>query len=262
MKVKKDSFGREKKNVIFQRLLSTSAHPGYRGPPTPYVSQYFHGFRNERVIIDLERTLSLTRIARNAIGSIIRGKGHLLLVNTNPFLNHIIERTAKKTNQSYVNSKWIGGFLTNWKHMKHQKRFKDFSAQQGSPRFLKMQKDFQGLVTRQIPDRSIVLNARKDSVAIIEADRLEIPIVSLVDSTPPKELQELITYPIPVNNDSIQFADLFCELVTKTVIYSKKVRKLPQKARVLAERVEAEHTIVAGCRPFKARKKFLAFNLI
>lgn len=215
----------------------------------------------------MERTLSLTRIARNAIGSIIREKGHLLLVNTNPFFNHIIERTARKTNQSYVNSKWIGGFLTNWKHTKHQKRFKDFSAQQGrrqlrpkggvgSPRFLKMQKDFQGLVTRQIPDRLIVLNARKDSVAIIEADRLEIPIVSLVDSTLPKELQELITYPIPVNNDSIQFADLFCKLVTKTVIYPKKVRKLPKKARVLAERVEAEHTIVAsgGSRP-AARKK-------
>lgn len=123
-----------------------------------------------RAIIDLERTPLLTKIARNVIGSITREKGHLSLVNTNPFFNHIIERTAKKTDQSYVNSKRIGGFSTNWKHMKHKKRFKYLSAQQRSPRFLKMQKYFQGLMTRKIPDRLVVPNAHKDFIATPEAN--------------------------------------------------------------------------------------------
>nr|YP_009277457.1 ribosomal protein S2 [Psilotum nudum]AOH05927.1 ribosomal protein S2 [Psilotum nudum] len=222
-------YSKEEKEVIFQRLPSTSAHLGYRRPPTPYYEKYSCGFRNKRAIIDSERTLLFTKIACDVIRSIIRGEGHSLLVNTDPFPNHIIERMAKKTNQSHVSYKWIGGFSTNWKHMNHGKRLEDLSAQHPSPRSLKMRKS--GLMTRQIPDRLVILNAHRDFLAILEANRLQIPIVSLVDSTLPKRLHKLITYPIPVNNDSIQFADPFCKSITKTVIHLKRAHKLAKKAQ-------------------------------
>lgn len=178
----------------------------------------------------MEKTLLFLKIACNVIGSIIRKEGHLLLVNTDPLCDDTMKRMARRTNQSYINSKWIGGFLTNWEHMKHEERFKYSSTWHSSPRFLKMQRYFEGLITRQIPDGLVILNARRDFIAIFEANRLRIPIVSLVDSTPPEGLHRLVTHPIPVNNDSVWFTNLFCQLVTKTVIHSKKARELGEKA--------------------------------
>ncbi len=141
---------------------------------------------------------------------------------------------AKKTNQSYINHKWIGGFLTNWKHMKNvQKHFQDFSAHSNlkdastsSPfnsfsHFRKMQKCFEGIVTHDIPDCLVIINANQNSMAILEVDQLQIPIISLVDSNIPNKLQKLITYPILVNDDSIQFVYLFCNLITKIIILSQ-----------------------------------------
>jgi UTP--glucose-1-phosphate uridylyltransferase len=185
-------------------------------------------------IINLEKTLICLRKACNLIEFIIRAKGHFLLVNTNLEYNKIIQQMAKKTNQSYINHKWIGGFLTNWKHMKNvQKHFQDFSAHSNLkdastsspfnsfPRFRKMQKCFEGIVTHNIPNCLVIINANKNSMAILEADQLQIPIVSLVDSNIPKKLHKLITCPIPLNDDSIQFVYLFCNLITKTTILSQ-----------------------------------------
>jgi small subunit ribosomal protein S2 len=145
-----------------------------------------------------------------------------------------IQLLAEKTNQSYINHKWIGGFLTNWKHMKNvQKHFQDFSAHFNLkdtstsspfnffPHFRKMQKCFEGIVTHDTLDYLVIINANKNSMAILEADQLQIPIVSLVDFNIPNRLQKLIIYPIPVNDDFTQFVYLFYNLITKTVIFSQ-----------------------------------------
>ncbi|KAH9548862.1 hypothetical protein CY35_11G108800 [Sphagnum magellanicum] len=87
-----------------------------------------------------------------------------------------------------------------------------FSPFNSFPRFRKMQKYC-----------LVRINANKNSMAMLEADRLQIPIVSLVDSNIPNKLQKSITYPILVNDDSIQFVYLFCNLITKTIILSQSV---------------------------------------
>lgn len=91
-------YSRKVVKVIFQRLPSTSAHLGYRRPPTPYYKRYSYGFRHGRAIIDLEKTLLFLKIACNVIGSIICKEGHSLLVNTDPLYNNIMKRIAKRTN--------------------------------------------------------------------------------------------------------------------------------------------------------------------
>jgi small subunit ribosomal protein S2 len=134
---------------------------------------------------------------------IIRAKGHFLLVNINLEYNKLIQQMAKKTNQSYINHKWIGGFLTNWKHMKNvQKHFQDFSTHSNLkdastsspfnyfPCFGKMQKCFEGIMTHNIPNFLVIINENKNSMAILEADQLQILIVSLVDSNIPNRLQK------------------------------------------------------------------------
>ena len=191
--------------LIIQKLLSTNAYLGHRIPTSDFQG-YLYGFRNEMAIINLEKTLICLRRACNLIEFIIRAKGHFLLVNTNPEYNKIIKQMAKKTNQSYINHKWIGGFLTNRKHMKN------------------VQKHF-------IPDCLVIMNANKNSMAILEANQLQIPIVSLVDSNISNRLQKLITYPIPVNDDSIKLVYLFCNLIAKTVILAKRSQKLRVKVK-------------------------------
>nr|WIA66360.1 ribosomal protein S2 [Apopellia endiviifolia]WIA66401.1 ribosomal protein S2 [Apopellia endiviifolia]WKW95122.1 ribosomal protein S2 [Apopellia endiviifolia] len=215
-------------SLVIQKLPSTNAYLGHRIPTSDFQG-YLYGFRNEMAIIDLEKTLICLRRACNSIGSIISAKGHSSSVNTNLEYNGIIQQMAKKTNQSYLYHKWIGGFLTNWKHMKRvQKHFQDFSAHPDAfspfdyfPRFRKMQKCFEGIVTHNIPDCSVIINANRNSMAILEANQLQIPIVALVDSNIPNRLHKLITYPVPVN-DSIKFVYLFRNLITKTVILSKR----------------------------------------
>nr|YP_010890614.1 ribosomal protein S2 [Lycopodium japonicum]WJK71473.1 ribosomal protein S2 [Lycopodium japonicum] len=234
-------------SLVLQKLLSTNAYLGHRIPTSDFQG-YLYGFRNEMAIIDLEKTLICSQKACKLVASIIRSKeSHLLLVNiNNPVYNKIIQQTAKRTNQSYINDKWIGGVLTNWEHMEDvQQHFQDLSEDPefqdaftsslfSLPRFRKMQNCFEGIMTHCIPNCLVIMNANLNSMAILEADKLQIPIISLVDSNIPNRLHELITYPIPVNDDSIQFVYLFCNLITETVILSQTQRT--QKSEPLSRK--------------------------
>lgn len=243
------------KLLIIQKLLKAKAHLGYGHE---YVSSrgrsLVFGYRNNIAIFDLEKTLICLRRACNLIDFIIQSKGHLLFVNTNPEYNTIIQETATRTNQSFINYKWIGGFLTNWNHMQSvQKHFQDFSASsfdnmndlsnsfsssltydliRSVPRFTKMQKCFEGCLSKNKvaernnqPDCIILFNAKKSSTAILEANLLQIPIISIVDSNIPNHLHKLITYPIPGNGDSLQFVYLICNCFLKTILWSQAINR-------------------------------------
>jgi small subunit ribosomal protein S2 len=241
------------------KLFNTNAHLGYR-TATSNFQPYLYGFRNKIAIIDLDNTLFSLRRVCSIIQIIIRSKGHLLFVNTNPDLNSIVRQTAERTGQSFINHKWIGGLLTNWNHMQNVHRhFKMFSKEhsqqansnknnyygensqtmftmqnaqlsspsfqprpivnelQSFPRYQKMQKCFEGIVTQERPDCIIVFNANQNQKAIEEANRLQIPIICLVDSNVSNNLQNKITYPIPANADSLQFIYLLCNSILKSV---------------------------------------------
>ena len=117
-----------RKQLIMQKLINTRAHLGFRTAYSDF-QPYLYGFRNEMAIINLDITLTCIRRACNAIDLIMRSKGNLLIVNTNMEYNKLVRQTAKQTNQSYINYKWIGGLLTNWSHMQNvQQHFQDFAS--------------------------------------------------------------------------------------------------------------------------------------
>jgi small subunit ribosomal protein S2 len=215
------------------------------------------GFREKSPILDLDNTIVSLRRSCHLIQLIIQANGHILFVNTNPRFNKIVQQTAKESQQSYINHKWIGGFLTNWNQMQNvQRRFEETTkfSQKGpkarreiknqnadasrlgakraqsiellrmAPRFKKMQKCFEGTIDsyKKIPDCLVVLNAMQNSTAIYEAHLNQIPIISLVDANVPSDLYKLITYPIPANYESAQFVYLFCNSLLKTFLYSQK----------------------------------------
>nr|UYK51788.1 ribosomal protein S2 [Paphiopedilum micranthum] len=186
-------------SIVCQKLLSTNAHLGRR-VAAHHFKVYICGSRNGIAILDSDKTLICLRNAFHFIGSPIRQKGRsFFFKNKNLFLSEIMEEMASCINDS----QWrIGAFLTS------------------SPKKIRSRKKKINDGSNQQPDCVVLLDADIKSSVILEADRSQIPIASLVDSTIPLGSYQRITYPIPANAP-IQFVYLFRHSITKTVILER-----------------------------------------
>ncbi|KGN62263.1 UTP--glucose-1-phosphate uridylyltransferase isoform X2 [Cucumis sativus] len=194
-------------SILIQKLLCTNAHVGRR-VATHHFKLYTYGFRNRMAIIDSDKTLICMRHALNFIGSLVRLKGRFMFVNTNWLFDEIIEEMTKKIGcyRPSDNALWkMSGILTN----------------SGSPKKFRSRRKKLFFGPTQPPDCLVVIDTERKSSVILEADRLQIPIVGLVNSSMPLEIYKKIAYPIPAN-DSVQFIYLFCNLITKTFLYEQK----------------------------------------
>uniref|UniRef100_A0A2P2ILI8 Utp-glucose-1-phosphate uridylyltransferase n=2 Tax=Rhizophora mucronata TaxID=61149 RepID=A0A2P2ILI8_RHIMU len=197
-------------SVLIQKLLSTNAHIG-RQVATHHFKLFTYGLRNRQVVIDSDKTLICLRNAANFIAHLAREKNsRFLFVNTNPLFDEIVEQMTKKigTYSPRDNVMWrMSGFLTN-----------SFSPKKFRSRNKKV-----CFGPIQLPDCVVVLDTARKSSVILEADRLQVPIVALVDSSMPWEYYKKIAYPVPAN-DSAQFVYLFCNIITKTILLEQKKR--------------------------------------
>lgn len=191
-------------SVVIQKLLSTNAHLGRRVAANHF-KIYSCGTRNAMTIIDSDKTLICLRNACNFIGNLVRVNGRLLFVNTNTLFDEIIEQMTKTIGIKNDTSWRLGGFLTN----------------SSSPRKFRGRNKKLNLTSLRAPDCVVIFDTERKSSVIVEANRLQIPIVGLVDSSMPWETYKKITYPVPAN-DSVQFVYLFCNLITKTILYEQK----------------------------------------
>lgn len=203
-------------SAVIQKLLSTNAHLGRRVAENHF-KIYTYGARNGTTIIDSDKTLVCLRSACNFIGNLARENGKFLFVNTNPLVDEIIEQMIKSTGCRNDNSWRLGGFLTNsLSPKKFTSRNKKFNLTSVNP-----------------PDCVVIFDTERKSSVILEASKLQIPIVGLVDPSMPLETYKKITYPVPAN-DSVQFVYLFCNLITKTIQYEKK-KLAAAKGKVVKE---------------------------
>nr|YP_010593411.1 ribosomal protein S2 [Luzula sylvatica]WAI96490.1 ribosomal protein S2 [Luzula sylvatica] len=189
-------------SLVLTQLLYTNAHPGHR-VIAHHFKVYISGSRNGIAILDSDKTLICLRNALRFMEYIIRQKGSSFFFNTNNvFLCQIIQEMLARINDR----QWrVGAFFTS-----------SFS----SPNQIRSRKSKINMGSKAQPDCLVILDADRKSSIIQEADRKQIPIVSLVDSTTTKAFYQRITYPIPANN-SIQFLYLFCHLITKTVMLER-----------------------------------------
>ncbi|KAJ8763171.1 hypothetical protein K2173_025556 [Erythroxylum novogranatense] len=197
-------------SVVIQKLLRTNAHIG-RHVAEHHFKLYTYGLRNGQAIIDSDKTLVCLRSAANFIAHLAREKNaRFLFVNTNPLYDEIVEQMTKRigTYSPRDNTMWkMGGFLTNsFSPKKFRSRNKKVCFGPIHP-----------------PDCVVVLDTERKSSVILEADRLQVPIVALVDSSMPLEYYKRIAYPVPAN-DSVEFVYLFCNLITKTILLEQKKR--------------------------------------
>jgi small subunit ribosomal protein S2 len=205
------------KKEIAKQYIKASVHYGHRPKEwnpkmAPYILYEKYGYH----IFDLVKTSKLLKLAGNVLEKKAEKNGKFLFVGTNKLSSSIIAKQAKRTNNFYINYRWLGGLLTNWSTI--QKRIerlkfleeqelngnfetlskKDYSAQRKE--MDKLKRLFNGIKEMtSLPDAVIFTSQLKDSLAIQECLRLGIPTICIVDTNCNPDL---IPYPIPANDDS------------------------------------------------------------
>jgi small subunit ribosomal protein S2 len=215
-----------------RQLLEAGVHFGHQTHRwNPKMAPFIYGARNGIHIIDLAQTVPLFHRALVAVRDIVAGGGRVLFVGTKRQAQEPIAEAAKTSAQYYINSRWLGGTLTNWKtisnsikRLRHLDDLSSKGAQGYSKReFLNLTrerdkldqalggiKDMGGL-----PDIMFVIDTNKEAIAIKEANRLGLPVVAILDSNcDPKG----VAYPIPGNDDAGRAISLYCDLISRAAI--------------------------------------------
>jgi len=216
-----------------RQLLEAGVHFGHQSHRwNPKMSEYIFGTRNNIHIIDLTLSVPMMHRALQAISDTVAQGGRILFVGTKRQAQDAIAEAAKRSAQYYVNSRWLGGTLTNWKTVSNSiKRLRALEEMLGSneaqgytkkerltlqrerdklDRALGGIKDMGGL-----PDLVFVIDTNKEDIAIKEAQRLGVPVAAIVDTNCDPDG---ITYVVPGNDDASRAITLYCDLAAKAAI--------------------------------------------
>jgi len=215
--------------VSMQALLDAGAHFGHQTHRwNPKMKPYIFGERNGVHIIDLSQTVPLFARALDFIGSTVAAGGKVLFVGTKRQAQDPIAEAARQSGQHFVNHRWLGGMLTNWKTISGSiKRFKSLEEQlSGDTHGLtknellqltrerdKLEQSLGGIRDMGgIPDVMFVIDANKEELAIKEANTLGIPVVAILDSN---VSPDGIAFPIPANDDASRAIRLYCDAIAE-----------------------------------------------
>lgn len=219
-------------SFTMRQLLEAGVHFGHHTRRwNPKMEPYIFGTRNGIHVLDLRQTVPMLHASLQAVRDIVAGGGRVLFVGTKRQASDQITEAAKRCGQYYINHRWLGGMLTNWRTITASiKRLKELDElladtdvgltkkellmrtreRDKLERALGGIKDMGGL-----PDIIIVIDTNKEAIAVKEAQKLNIPVVAVLDSNcDPKG----ITYPIPGNDDAIRSIALYCSLFSDAVL--------------------------------------------
>lgn len=216
-----------------RQLLEAGVHFGHQSHRwNPKMADYIFGARNNIHIIDLAQTVPLLHRALQAVSDTVAKGGRVLFVGTKRQAQDGVAEAAKRSAQYFVNSRWLGGTLTNWKTVSGSiKRLRQLDEMLGSGEGNQYTKKERLTLTRErdkldrslggikdmggLPDLIFVIDTNKEDIAIQEANRLNIPVAAIVDTNcDPKG----ISYVVPGNDDAGRAISLYCDLVARAVI--------------------------------------------
>src|SRR3954468_8498629 len=220
-------------DFTMRQLLEAGVHFGHQSHRwNPKMADYIFGARNNIHIIDLAQTVPLLHRALQAISDTVAKGGRVLFVGTKRQGQDGVADAAKRSAQYFVNSRWLGGTLTNWKTISGSiKRLRHLDEMLGSGEGSQYTKKERLTLQRErdkldrslggikdmggLPDLIFVIDTNKEDIAIQEAQRLNIPVATIVDTnSDPKG----ITYVVPGNDDAGRAISLYCDLVARAVI--------------------------------------------
>ena len=215
-----------------RQLLEAGVHFGHQTHRwNPKMDQFIFGKRNNIHILDLSQTVPLMHHALQQVSDTVARGGRVLFVGTKRQASEQIADAARRSAQYYVNSRWLGGMLTNWKTISNSiKRLRslDETLDQEESGFTKKElltltrerdklelalggiKDMGGT-----PDLLFVIDTNKEAIALQEAKKLKIPVIAILDSNSDTDH---VDYPVPGNDDAARAISLYCDLVAKAAI--------------------------------------------
>lgn len=215
-----------------RQLLEAGIHFGHTTRRwNPLMRPYIFGERNGIHIIDLEQTVPMMQRGLEAVREVAAGGGRVLFVGTKRQATEIVSAAAIRCGQYYVNHRWLGGMLTNWRTISNSiKRLRDIEEQLSVDDIGLTKKELLRLTSQRdkleralggikemgsLPDILFVVDTNKEAIAIAEAQKLGIPVVAILDSNSDPCG---ITHPVPGNDDAMRAITLYCDLVADCVL--------------------------------------------
>jgi small subunit ribosomal protein S2 len=242
-----------------RQLLEAGVHFGHHTRRwNPRMAPYIFGIRNGIHIMDLQQTVPMLYRALEAVSNVVGEGGRVLFVGTKRQAQETVAEAARQCGQYFVNHRWLGGMLTNWKTISNSiNRLRDLEEQLAQDNvgltkkeFLQLQRERDKLEQTLggikemagLPDILFVIDTNKEHIAVAEARKLNIPVVAVLDSNSDPEGVE---FPVPGNDDAIRAISLYCELVTSAVLDGIE-REMTASGQDIGELEAAPQEQVAG----------------
>jgi small subunit ribosomal protein S2 len=240
--------------VNLQDMFAAGMHFGHNASRwNPKMSKFIHSNHNGVHIINLQKSLPMFNSSLDKIKKVIVSGGRVLFVGTKKQASDIVAEYAKKCGQYYINYRWLGGMLTNWKTVSLSINTLDKINKKIEEGMVGLTKKEQLQLTRErdklekslggikkmggIPDVIFVIDTSKEQIAIKEAKKLGIPVVGIVDTNGnPFE----IDYPVPGNDDAIKAIEFYCDVVSSVILSGIK-EELSGKNVDLGESLEIDN---------------------
>jgi small subunit ribosomal protein S2 len=213
-----------------RQLLEAGVHFGHQKHRwNPKMERHIFGVRNDIHILDLSQTVPALQRALQLISDTVADGGRVLFVGTKRQAAPVVAEAARQSAQYYVNSRWLGGTLTNWQTISNSiARLRELEAQDESSGFTKkellllsrekerLERDLGGIKDMgNLPNLLFVIDTNKEANAIKEAKRLGIPVIAIVDSNSDPDT---VDFAIPGNDDAARALELYCSLVSRAAI--------------------------------------------
>lgn len=239
--------------VSMRDMLDAGVHFGHQTRYwNPKMEPYIFGSRNKIHIINLEKTLPLFNEAINFISSTAARRGKILFVGTKRQAQNIIKEEALRCGMPFINHRWLGGMLTNYKTVRQSiKRLKELETMSQDGTFDRMIKKEALQLQRELfkldrglggikdigglPDALFVIDVGHEKTAISEANRLSIPVIGVVDTN---YNPDNVNYVIPGNDDSARAITLYCKTVADTIIAARESVTTAPKENEFVEATE------------------------
>lgn len=231
-KTKKEDFG-----INPEEMTEVGLHFGHRTSRiNPKMKPYIYGVRNSVHIIDLEKTAEKFKEALKFIKKLISENKTLVLIGTKIQVKDLVKDVAKDCDLPYINERWLGGTFTNFETIKKRlEYFKDLEAKKKKGELTKYTKKERAKIDEELrnleikfggikkleklPDAIFVLDMKKDALAVKEAGKKRIKIISIADTNVDPTLAD---YPIPANDDAISSVKYILEKIKKVILKAKK----------------------------------------
>ncbi|MBI4363822.1 MAG: 30S ribosomal protein S2 [Candidatus Latescibacteria bacterium] len=223
--------------IGMKELLEAGVHFGHQTRRwNPKMKKFIFIERNGIYIIDLQKTLKALADARTLLENVSRKGSTVLFVGTKKQAKDAVEEEAQRCGMPFVNERWLGGMLTNFKTIKSNiRRFKDIEKMAADGTLEKLSKKEQSQIDKertrltkifsgikemgQLPATVFVIDTKKERIAVAEANRLGIPVVGVVDTNCDPDV---VDYPLPGNDDAIRSIRLFSRFVSDTILGARQ----------------------------------------